>query len=283
MVSYLPGGSAGIGTGVIMSADGYIVTNFHVVEGGESCDVLLSNNYRCEAKIVGYDQENDLAVLKVEEEGLPAAEFGSSDLLAVGDKAYAIGNPLGLKLRGTLTDGIISAINRDVDVEGVTMTLIQTNAALNSGNSGGPLINQYGQVVGINTVKMVSNEQGEAIVEGLGFAIPSSTVAHIVNCLISTGEVTAEPILGITVQGQIILEDGTVGIVVIEVPKGYGGDIAGIRPGDAVVAVDGEPLIASDDIIRARRRYAAGEKLPMTIYRDGELMEVEVPLLLPVD
>lgn len=283
VVSYLPGGSAGIGTGVIMSADGYIVTNFHVVEGGESCDVLLSSNYRCEARIVGYDQENDLAVLKVDEEGLPAAEFGSSDLLAVGDKAYAIGNPLGLKLRGTLTDGIISAINRDVDVEGVTMTLIQTNAALNSGNSGGPLINQYGQVVGINTVKMVSNEQGEAIVEGLGFAIPSSTVAHIVNCLISTGEVTAEPILGITVQGQIVLEDGTVGIVVVEVPKGYGGDIAGIRPGDAVVAVDGEPLTASDDIIRARRRYAAGEKLPMTIYREGELMEVEVPLLLPVD
>ena len=283
VVSYLPSGSAGVGTGVIMSADGYIVTNFHVVEGGESCDVLLSNNYRCEAKIVGYDQENDLAVLKVEETELPAAEFGSSDLLSVGDKAYAIGNPLGLKLRGTLTDGIISAINRDVDVDGVTMTLIQTNAALNSGNSGGPLINQYGQVVGINAVKMVSNEQGEAIVEGLGFAIPSSTVAHIVNCLIATGEVTAEPILGITVQGQIVLEDGTVGIVVVEVNEGYGGEIAGIRPGDAVVAVDGEPVAVSNDIIRARRRYMAGEELPMTIYRDGQRMEVKVPLLLPAD
>ena len=283
VLSYLPNGSAGVGTGVIMSEDGYIVTNFHVVEGGESCDVLLSSNYRCEAKLVGGDAENDLAVLKVEEEGLPAASFGSSDLLSVGDKAYAIGNPLGLKLRGTMTDGIISAINRDVDVDGVMMTLIQTNAALNSGNSGGPLINQYGQVVGINAVKMVSNDQGEAIVEGLGFAIPSSTVAHIVNCLISTGEVTAEPILGVTVQGQILLEDGTVGIVVVEVPEGYGGDIAGIRPGDAIVAVDGEPVAVSDDIIRARRRYMAGEKLPMTILREGEQFQVEVPLLLPVE
>jgi len=132
------------------------------------------------------DEKNDLAVLKVDGTDLPAAQFGDSDLLVVGDPVYAIGNPLGVELRGTLTDGIVSAINRDVQVDGRTMTLIQTNAALNSGNSGGPLINQYGQVVGINVIKMSSRYSN---VEGLGFAIPSASIQRIVNDLLTYGEV----------------------------------------------------------------------------------------------
>lgn len=282
VVSYAKLG-ASAGTGVIMSSDGYVITNYHVVEGGMECDVLFYNGAQFEARLVGYDRENDLAVLKIAADGLPAAEFGSSDMLTVGDKAYAIGNPLGLELRGTLTDGIISAINRDVEVEGETMTLIQTNAALNSGNSGGPLINQYGQVVGINTIKMVASYDDDAAVEGLGFAIPSSTVAHIVNCLISTGEVTEQPVLGITVQGMAVLPDGTSGVLVIEVTPGLGGEIAGVQEGDIIVAADGEPIVSSNDVLRVRRRYTTGDNLPMTIYRDGQYMEVEVPLMEPLE
>ena len=278
VVAYMGRGGS-VGTGVIMSQDGYIVTNHHVIAGGESCTVILSNGYELEAKVVGWDTDNDLAVLKVEAEGLTAAVFGSSDLLTVGDKVYAIGNPLGLELRGTLTDGIVSAINRDVDVDGITMTLIQTNAALNSGNSGGPLINEYGQVVGINTIKMVSGYDDEATVEGLGFAVPSSTVAHIVNCIISTGEVVPEPVLGVTVIGAATLPDGTTGVLVREVTKGYGGDMAGILPGDVILSVDGEAVDDNTDILRIRRRHQAGDTLVMVIYRDGQRFTVQVPLM----
>ena len=159
VVTELPRG-ASVGTGVILTEDGYIITNAHVIAGGTSCYVALADGSIFDAALVGYDAEQDLAVIKAQDtdgraaQGLPAAEFGDSDALSVGDPVYAIGNPLGVELRGTLTDGIVSAINRDVDVDGVTMTLIQTNAALNNGNSGGPLINRYGQVIGINVMKM---------------------------------------------------------------------------------------------------------------------------------
>ena len=251
VVTYLDG-SVSVGTGVILSEDGYIVTNNHVIEGGRQCEIYLSTGFRM-------------------------------DLMVVGDQVYAIGNPLGLELRGTLTDGLVSAINRDVNVDGTTMTLIQTNAALNSGNSGGPLINAYGQVVGINTIKMVATYEDEAAVEGLGFAIPSSTVAHIVNSLIATGRVEPQPVLGITVQGLVTLPDGNTGVQIIEVTPDLGGDLAGIRAGDVIVSADGEPVASNSDVLRVRRRYQAGEYLPMVIYRDGEYLEVEVLLMAPVD
>ena len=277
VVTYLDG-SVSVGTGVILSEDGYIVTNNHVIEGGRQCEIYLSTGFRMDAKLVGRDEETDLAVLKVEGEKLPAAAIGSSDLMVVGDQVYAIGNPLGLELRGTLTDGLVSAINRDVNVDGTTMTLIQTNAALNSGNSGGPLINAWGQVIGINTIKMVSEYEDDTG-EGLGFAVPSSTVAHVVNSIIATGQVQPEPVLGITVIGKVTCSDGTTGVLVNSVTPGLGGDLAGIRADDVIVAVDGEPVDDNNDILRIRRRYAAGEELPMTIWRDGELLEVSVPLM----
>ena len=265
-----------VGTGVIFTGDGYIVTNYHVVEGGRECMVTLDTGYSYEAKYVAGDQENDLAVLKIDEKDLPAAEFGDSDLLTVGDKVYAIGNPLGVELRGTLTDGIVSAINRDVEVDGRIMTLIQTNAALNSGNSGGPLINEYGQVVGINVIKMSSSYSN---IEGLGFAIPSASMDHLVDDLLEYGEVQPEPVLGISVlQIGVRLEEERWGLEVVEVTPDSAADEAGVREGDYVTSAGGEALYTSQDLLRVRRQYHIGDDLPMTLWRDGGEIEVVLHL-----
>ena len=192
----LQGGSS-TGTGVILSDSGYIVTNSHVVDKAQSITVLLSDSRTLPAILIGADSVSDLAVLHVTAEDLIPAELGDSSVLRVGDAVVAIGDPLGIELRGTMTDGIVSAINRDIDISGRSMNLIQTNAALNSGNSGGPLINCYGQVIGINTMKM-GDSMSSGGVEGLGFAIPSTTVRDIVNQLIEKGYVSGRPYLGIS-------------------------------------------------------------------------------------
>lgn len=267
---------ASVGTGVIFSADGYILTNYHVLEGGSACTVYLYNDHAYEAFYVAGDADSDLAVLKVDQTGLPVAQFGDSELLTVGDTVYAIGNPLGYELRGTLTDGIVSAINRDVWVDGRTMNLIQTNAALNSGNSGGPLINVYGQVVGINTVKMSSSYSN---VEGLGFAIPSATIKRLVNDLLTCGEILPEPVLGITVLslGTRLGED-LWGVEVQSVTPDSAADLAGVQEGDYVVSAGGIDVSSSADLLRARRQYHVGDTMPMTIWRDGTLMDVTLVL-----
>lgn len=276
----LGGNSMSVGTGVIFTEDGYLVTNHHVIEGGQDCSVLLDSGYRLTACYVAGDAENDLAVLKIppgelEDLGaLPTAQFGDSDLLSVGDPVYAIGNPLGWELRGTLTDGIVSAINRDVEVDGRTMNLIQTNAALNSGNSGGPLINAYGQVVGINVIKMRSDH---STVEGLGFAIPSARMERIVNDLLEWGALQPEPRLGITVRSlATVLEDGRRGLLVEEVSAGTAAERAGVRTGDYVLAADGEALSSTDDLFRIRRRLHVGDQLELTLWRNGEIFEVQL-------
>ena len=265
-----------VGTGVIFREDGYILTNYHVLEGGSSCTVALSNNRSYEAQYVAGDAKNDLAVVKVDLKGLPAAEFGASDLLTVGDPVYAIGNPLGMELRGTLTDGIVSAINRDVQVEGRTMTLIQTNAALNSGNSGGPLINAYGQVVGINTIKMSSAYSN---IEGLGFAIPSSSVEYLVNELLTYGKVRPEPVLGVSVSllGEEV-EDGVWGIRVLGVTPGSPANLAGVEVNDFIISAGGSGISSSQDLMRVRRQYQVGDELPVTLYRNGAYLEVTLTL-----
>ena len=279
VVTELLEGGAAVGTGVIFTADGYVVTNAHVIAGGKSCFIALSTGAQYEAKLVGYDLEKDLAVIKVEAQGLPAAEFGDSDALTVGDTVYAIGNPLGVELRGTLTDGIVSAINRDVDVDGVMMTMIQTTAALNSGNSGGPLINCYGQVIGINTMKMGTNDYSAASVEGLGFAIPISSAAYMINDLIRYGEIHGEVVIGITV----ILEsgvgpDGADALTVFSVEPEGPGALAGVQVGDLILAADGEAVATSTDLLRIRRRHEAGEELRLTLSRGGRIFEVGVVL-----
>ena len=278
VVAEVDGNHVSYGTGMIFTPDGFILTNAHVIENGQGCEVYLSRGDMYEAKLVGYDAAQDLAVLKVEGENLPCVEFGDSDLLAVGDTVYAIGNPLGYELRGTLTDGIVSAINRDVQVDGVTMTLIQTNAALNSGNSGGPLINVYGQVVGVNVIKMMSSYTNGSV-EGLGFAIPVSANAHKINELIETGKVTPDPVIGISVDiFAREAEPGISGLEIVEVVEGSGAAEAGLQVGDYILRVNGEEVRVSDDVIRQRRGLRAGDGMGMTVWRAGEIFDVTVIL-----
>lgn len=270
-------GSAMVGTGVIFTEDGYILTNAHVIAGGSECYVVLDTGENHRARLLGLDEEKDLAVIKISAKGLPAAEFGDSDALTVGDPVYAIGNPLGVELRGTLTDGIVSAINRDVYVDGVTMTLIQTNAALNNGNSGGPLINVYGQVVGINTMKMGSSSTTS--VEGLGFAIPIASTAYMINDLIAYGEIHGEVMIGVSVQTvPVTLDSGETALLIMDVTPGGPGDEAGLREGDLLLKADGEALTKSADLLRIRRRHDAGETLTLTYERNGKRSTVDVIL-----
>ncbi len=264
-----------VGTGVIFSADGYILTNYHVVRGGSGCYVTLDSGYTTEVRYVAGDEDSDLAVLKIPPEGLealgalPAAPFGDSEQLVVGDPVYAIGAPR--QLQGTLTNGIISAIDRDIEVEGRTMTLLQTNAALNSGNSGGPLINERGQVVGINVAKYMSSWDWDSI-EGLGFAIPSAQLERIVNDLLKWGEVKPEPRLGIWV-----LTDEK-GLLVQEVEPDTAAEAAGFRAGDYIVSAQGEDIRTNQDLFRVRRKLYVGDELTLTLRRGERTLEVTLEL-----
>ena len=266
-------GIVSVGTGVIFSEDGYLVTNYHVVRGGRRCSVVLDTGQTLEVCYVAGDENSDLAVLKVPPgeltylESLPAAPFGDSEELVVGDPVYAIGAPR--RLRGTLTNGIISAIDRDIEVEGRTMTLLQTNAALNSGNSGGPLINDQGQVVGINVAKYMS---GRDSVEGLGFAIPTAQLERIINDLLEWGEVRPEPLIGVMV---IAAERG---LLVDSVTPGGAADRAGVQAGDYIIAAQGEDIHTNQDLFRIRRRLYVGDRLTLTLWRMGETLEVTLEL-----
>ena len=267
--------TAAVGTGVVFSADGYFVTNYHVVQGGVQCRAMLDSGRSYPALYVAGDERNDLAVLKMDASGpFPAAQFGDSERLTVGDTVYAIGNPLGVEFRGTLTNGIISAIDRDVLVDGRTMTLLQTNAALNSGNSGGPLINEYGQVIGINVVKMSSRR---STVEGLGFAIPSAFMERLVNDLLTYGESQPEPTIGVSVDffGTEV-EPNVWGIGVLKVEPDSAAEKGGVQVGDYIIAADAETVSGSRDLLRVRRRYHVGESMSLTLWRDGERVDAVI-------
>ncbi|WP_295584399.1 S1C family serine protease [uncultured Oscillibacter sp.] len=282
----------GEASGFFITEDGLAVTNYHSIADAVSATATLSTGdvYEVE-RVIYYDPDIDIAVIRVSRTALKGhdtsafatldiADSGTGDLRA-GDTVYAIGNPLGVELRGTLTDGIVSAINRDVQVDGRTMTLVQTNAALNSGNSGGPLINAYGQVVGINTIKMSSDYSN---VEGLGFAIPSASIRRLVNDLLTYGEVRPEPSFGVTVlQTGTRLEDDVWGLQVLEVTPGSAADLAGIREGDFILAAGGRPVETSQELLRIRRQLYVGDQVTMEIWRDGERMEVTLTLNDPVE
>ena len=282
-ISSMTSSGTSSGTGIIMSPDGYVITNHHVITGALVISVLTNDNQEYEAALVGSDEMSDLAVLKIDARGLQAAEFGDSSKLRVGDSVVAIGDPLGVQLRGTMTNGIISAINRDLTVGDRTMTLIQTNAALNNGNSGGPLINCYGQVIGINTVKMSSYYTATASVEGLGFAIPISVAKPIIDELIENGYVAGRPAIGISgdslpsyYRTYYRLPDG---VYVTSVNEGSDAKAKGIREGDIVTAINGEKICSIDELNTVKNQYAAGDEVTLTIYHSGTYYEVTVTLV----
>ena len=274
-------GSASTGTGVVLTSDGYIVTNAHVVDGAGSIDVLMTDDRVFSAAIIGSDEISDLAVLKVEVSDLTPARFGDSAQLRIGDTVAAIGDPLGVKFRGTYTDGIVSAINRDVDMDGRTMTLIQTNAALNSGNSGGPLINCYGQVIGINTMK-IGAFTDSAGVEGIGFAIPSATVKDIVDQLISQGYVSGRPTLGIEGESLSTFYQHyyrlPAGLYITHVDPGSDAYAKGIEDGDMLLSVDNQRITTMDELKSILYDREVGELVEAIIFRDGQQYRVELTL-----
>ena len=271
--------TASSGTAVIMDAGGYIITNAHVVEDAVSIRVLLTDGRELTARCVGADMLSDLAVLRVTASGLVPAVFGDSDKLRVGDEVVAIGDPLGVELRGTMTNGIISGINRDIKSGNRTLTLMQTTAALNTGNSGGPLVNCYGQVVGINTMK-IGDYASEGGVEGLGFAIPITSVQTILEQLASKGYVAGRPDLGIT--GQAISTfyqfyyRMPAGILITEVAEGSSAAQQGLRRGDILLTLDGVAVTNLDILQEITYASTVGQELQATVYREGR----EIPLTL---
>ena len=273
--------SASSGTGVVLSADGYIVTNAHVVENAHTYTVQLTDDRTFSARLVGCDDISDLAVLRIDCTDLTPAQFGDSSTLRVGDTVVAIGDPLGAAFRGTYTNGIVSAINRDVDMNGRTMTLIQTNAALNSGNSGGSLINCYGQVIGINTMK-IGAFTDTAGVEGLGFAIPSTQVKEIVDQIIAQGYVSGRPTLGITGEALSTFYQHyyrmPAGLYITEVDPGSDAASKGIQEGDMLLYLDDTRIVSADDLKTAIYEYEVGEVVEVIIYSRGQQYRMELTL-----
>lgn len=283
-------GMTGVGTGIIMSKDGYIVTNAHVIYDDEygygeasSVQIQMSDEETTyDARIVAYDKEADIAVLKIDADNLTPAEFGDSSSCEVGEMVVAIGNPLGLQFQNTVTCGIISALDRKVTINDNTMTLIQTDTAINNGNSGGPLINSSGQVIGINSAKMSSTYSGEATVEGIGFAIPMSEAKSIVDDLINYGYVTGRPQLGISCQDVTEAVSQAynipVGAYIFSVTAGGAADQAGLQPGDVITGIQDQTISTTEELNAVKNQYKAGDTITLTYVRAGETKKVDVTL-----
>lgn len=280
--------ATGTGTGVVITENGYIVTNAHVIYDSEygagladSISVLLNDDNTYDAEVIGYDTDCDLAVLKIQADGLVAAEFGNSDELKLGQSVIAIGNPLGFDLMDTVTSGIVSGLNRQININDKSMTLMQTDAAINSGNSGGPLINKYGQVIGINSSKM-SASYSETSIEGIGFAIPSNEAAKIVEDIMEYGYVTGKPQLGISCQNvtdTISRMYGLpMGVYITTVADNSAADKAGLQAGDIIIEVDGEVISTFDELTAKKNEHKAGESIDIVFVRNGEYKTVTVTL-----
>lgn len=283
------GATVSTGTGIIMSDDGYIVTNAHVVQNTENgiteragcVTAVLSDSSECRAEIIGADSRTDLAVIKISPDGLDLtpAEFGDSDSLMEGELAIAIGNPLGFELYGSTTCGIISALNRKITVGEYEMNLIQTDAAINPGNSGGPLLNGKGQVVGINSSKIISD-----YAEGIGFAIPISSAKGIIDDLIENGYVTGRPMIGIS--GENISEKTAKyynlpqGVCVRFITPDSAADVSGIEIGDIIIALNGESIFTMEELNKRLDDLSAGDTVNLTVYRRDTDTQFELPLVL---
>ena len=263
------GGEQSQGSGIILSADGYIVTNAHVVSGATSIKVVLNDNSEYNATVVGSDEKTDLAVLKIDATGLTPAEFGNSDQMQIGEQVIAIGNPGGLELAGTLTVGYVSAVNRPITTTGgSTIDCIQTDAAINPGNSGGALVNSYGQVIGINSQKIAATEY-----EGIGFAISINEAQPIINDLIEYGYVRGRVVMGITMQ----IIDPTFaaiygyqpGIGVVSVEQNSPAAKAGLVAGDIITAIDGESITSQETLTSILEGHKPGDVIELTVYRQA--------------
>jgi serine protease Do len=261
------------GSGIIFDSNGYIVTNNHVIEGAANITVKLASGKSLVAKVVGADSRSDLAVIKIDAVNLPVAKLGDSSKVKVGDLAIAIGNPLGEEFAGTVTSGIISALNRTIQYEGSVYKVLQTDAAINPGNSGGALCNKDGEVIGINSLKIGASDNAE----GMGFAISINEAKTIIDSLMSTGKVS-RPYLGIYGATVVAGNNSIEGVYVKEVVSGSGADAAGIQPTDIITELDGQKVKEFDEISTILDKHKVGDMISCNIQRGGKTITVNITL-----
>lgn len=260
----------GAGSGIIISQDGYVMTNHHVIERADSIKVRLFDGRSYEAELVGSDINTDLAVVKINAQDLRPAVLGDSENVRVGELAVAIGNPLG-NLEGSVTVGVVSAVKRSVDIENISMSLIQTDAALNPGNSGGALVNKYGEIIGV-----VNAKTSAVGIEGLGYAIPSNDAKIVVEDLITKGYVSGRIKIGIATQDicEVLADfyDLPEGIYIVDVEPESSADKAGLKAGDVIIGIDGRDILTGSELLEVRDSHEVGDEVKVLIIRDGEKM-----------
>ena len=267
----------GAGSGIVYSKDGYILTNNHVIDGASTIEVTLHDGTTYDATLVSTDEQSDVAVLKIDADNLTPVTLGDSSELNVGDLAVAIGNPLGT-LAGTATDGIISGLEREITLEGKSMTLLQISASINPGNSGGGVFDQYGNFIGLVVAKSSGSD-----VEGLGFAIPVNTVKEVADSLIENGYVEGRPAAGVTIIDLTSASEAmkygvdVTGVYIKEV-TGENAEKAGLQAGDLIYMIDGEKVTSSDMLVRRIQEHEVGDKVKLTIVRNDQMQEIEVTL-----
>ena len=273
--------TASAGSGFILTSDGYIVTNYHVVGDAQTIQVTLYSGDTYDAQYVGGDEDYDIAVIKIEATGLQAVTLGNSEELNVGDHVLAIGNPLG-ELTFSMSGGMVSSVNRTINVDGTPFNMIQTDTSINPGNSGGPLLNSYGEVVGIVSAKYSSTGSNGETAEGLGFAIPINDVSSMIQDIMTNGYVSNRAYLGATIgtlnasMAQQYRYDITEGAFVYSVEDGGPADQAGLQLGDVITAIDDTEITSLDDLTAARKSYTAGDTCTLTVYRQGETITLEL-------
>ena len=271
--------TAASGTGFLITEDGYILTNHHVVDGASSVSVTLYNGESYDAKVIGSDEDYDIAVLKIDVTGATPVVLGDSSKLAIGESVAAVGNPLG-ELTFSMTEGIVSCVNRAINVDGTPFNMIQVDCSINPGNSGGPLFNSYGEVIGIVSAKYSS--YSNTTVEGIGFAIPIDDVLAMVKDIMTNGYVTNKAYIGITPQtmnaqiAQQFRYDVTQGVFVCSVEEGSAAEKAGLRMGDVITKIDDKTITSYEDLVAAKKSYSAGDTATFTIYREGKTQTVEL-------
>ena len=272
-------GGRSTGSGFVLTEDGYVVTNYHVVEGGTTYTVVTSDGDEYTATLTGGDETNDVAVLKVDGVALDPAELGSSDDLIVGDQVVAIGNPLG-ELTSSLTVGYISAKDRTINTDGSLINMMQTDAAINPGNSGGPLFNMKGEVIGITTAKYSGSTGSGASIEGIGFAIPIADVMSMTEDLIANGYRTNQAYLGVSVRDlpadTAAMYSLPTGSYILEVTEGSCAQAAGIQPKDIIIAIGEYPVEGNSTLQAALRKFKAGDTTTVTVFRGGQ--ELQLPI-----